>query len=350
MVLKVADAVPEFLDYTASRGLASGTVKRHSVAARAFAAACQAAKGPGATMGQVDHQCVARFFNDIQGEQGYRNNCLETARRFLEWAEKWGYLRQPFTAARLLEGYRVKKAERQPKYYLSGEEFPAALEAAGRRHPRDRAVVALALYTLGRQSEFAPARLADLDLAKGEIRLYREKRDRWTTTGVTPELDAEMRAWLQFYAREMGYMHPATMAREHPDWLLVPSKSRGNGRLQPAVPITVMERIVKRLLTDLGVQGTRRGKTAEHKNEGMHTLRRSGARAFLKALSEGFGHQRALVQVSVMLDHDDLKQTIRYIGIEQERDELNEWLKGNSMYGTTPEPPGANVTPIRRLA
>src|SRR5579859_495253 len=348
MVLKVTDAIPEFLEYQAGRGLAPGTVRRHGVAARGFAAACQKVKGPQATMGQVDHACVARFFSDLPGEQGYRHNCLETVKAFLGWAEKWGYLRPNFTAAKLLDGYKGRKAERQPKYYLDAEEFPAALEAAGTRHPADRAIVALALFTLARASEIGPARLADIDLAKGEIRLYREKRDRWTTTGMTPELVAEMNMWLRFYAAQMGYLSPYTMMREHPGWLLVPSRSRGHGRLQPETPVSAMERVAKRLLTDLGVTATRQGKTADHLGEGMHTFRRSGARAFLKSLSERLGHQRALIQVSLMLDHDDLKQTIRYICVEQERDELNDWLKGNSMYGQPEPPQGGSLIQFRR--
>jgi integrase len=348
MVLKVADAVPVFLDYQAGRGLSAGTVKRHGVAARAFLAACQDVKGPGVTMGQVDHECVARFFAGLSGGQGYRNNCLETLKGFLVWAEKWGYLRPGFTSLKLLEGYKGRKAERAPKYYLDAQEFPAALEAAGQRHPVDRAVIALALYTLARQSEIKAIRLCDLDFDKREIRLYREKRDRWTTTGLTPELADELNQWLITYAEAMGYFNPHTMAREHPDWLLVPSRGRGNRKLQPEVPIGVMERVAKRLLTDLGVQGTRRGKTADHLGEGMHTFRRSGARAFLKSLSEGLGHQRALIQVSLMLDHEDLKQTIRYIGVDQEREELNDWLRGHSMYGKLPDPIEAAVLSFRR--
>jgi len=348
MPVKVADAVPRFLEYQAGRGMSEGTVRRHGIAARRFARACQAVKGPAATMGQVDHECVARFFGDLGGSQGNRNNNLESLKRFLEWAEKWGLLRPGFTAARLLEGYRTRKHERQPKYYLDAAEFPAALEAAEAHHPVERAIVALALYTLARQSEIKVIRLSDLDLARGEIRLWREKRDRWTVTGITPELADEMQAWLRAYAREMGYQVPATMMREHPDWLLVPSRSRGEMRLQPDIPVGAMERVAKRVLTDLGVQGTRSGKSVDHLGEGMHTLRRSGARAFLKALSEGLGHQRALIQVSLMLDHEGLQQTIRYIGMDQEREELNDWLRGNPMYGQ-PEPPrGGSVVPLRR--
>jgi integrase len=348
MMLTVTSAVPLFAGYAAARGLSPGTVKRHRVTVGAFARACREVKDPGVTVDQIDHECIAAYMAAHEGGQGARNNKLESLKAFLNWAHKSGYLATPPNV--LLDGYKCRKAERQPKYYLDREDFPAALEAAGGRHPADRAIVALALYTLARASEIAGVRLCDYDAAKGEIRLYREKRDRWTTTGVTPELASELYRWEVTYAREMGYLSPHMMIREHPDWLLVPSRSRGHGRLQPTQPVQVMERVAKRVLTDLGVTTTRPGKSVDHLGEGMHTFRRSGARAFLKALSEGLGHERALTQVKIMLDHDDLQQTMRYIGVDQEKDELNEWLKGNSMYGETPEPPGASVIPIRRFA
>ena len=350
MPVKVTDALPQFVEYLESRGLAKGTVRRHFVAANVFVRVCQQVKGPNATMGQVDHECVTRFFAQLGGAQGSRNNSLETVKAFLNWAEKWGYLRPGFTAAKLLEGYKTRKAQRQPKYYLSAAEFPAALDVAGEHNPTDRAVIAIALYTLARQSEIAALRLRDYDAGKGEIQLYRQKRKRWTTTGVTPELVRELYRWEVTYAERMGYLSPHTMIREHPDWRLVPSRKawRGGYEIQPEVPISAMERVAKRVLTGLGVTTTRDGKAVRHLGEGMHTIRRSGARAMLKHLSEGLGHQRALVQVSLMLDHDDTKMTLQYIGMDQERDELNDWLKGNSMYGSPDAPQGGAVIPLRR--
>lgn len=350
MVLKIADAVPQFLDFLTSRGLSPGTVKRHGVAAKAFTAACQNVKGRNVTMGQIDYGCIERFFADMNGSQGYRNNNLETLRRFLEWAQKRDYLRPGFTAVVLLEDYKVKRAHPEPKLYLSRGEFPVVLEMAGNHHRRDRAVVALGLYTLARASEIATAKIGDLDLTRGEIRLYREKRDRWTVTGITPELDQEMRDWLQAYAVEMGYMHWRVMIREHPEWLLVPSRHRGSGGLQPMVQITAMQRIAKRVLTDLGITTTRQGRATAHLGEGMHTFRRSGARAFFKMMKDEMGYQGALVRVGAMLDHEDLKNTLRYIGMDQERMELNDWLRGNSMYGDPEPPPSGAVIPIRKFA
>lgn len=351
MPMLVSEAVPRFTEYLRGRGLAEGTVKRHAWAAGEFARSCQVAKGPRATMGQVDPECVSRFFASIEGGQGSRNNKLETVRAFLNWAEKFRLLRPGFTCAGLLEGYRCRKAERQPKHYISAAEFPAALDIAGSRNPCDRAVIAVALYTLARASEIRVLRLRDLDLANGNINLYREKRNRWTVTGVTPELDQEMRVWLQAYAQEVGYFTPVTMVREHPDWLLTPSRQGWNCgfRLQPDKPICAMERIAKRVLTGLGVTTTAKGKAVDHLGEGMHTIRRSGARELFKHLSTTEGKDQALIRVQAILDHEDSKETLRYIGMDREKDEANDWLRGNSMYGQPPAPLGGAVIPIRRV-
>lgn len=356
MQLRITGALPQFREYLTGRGLAAGTIDRHMSAAQAFARACQSVKGPGVTMGQIDPQCVSRFFAAHKGGQGSRNNKIESLRHFLSWAEKNRYLRPGFTAGELLDGYKSRKAERAPKYYIDAQEFTAALEAAGQRHPRDRAVIALGLYTLARQSELGPLRLRDLDMEGRTVRLYREKRKRWTETGMTPELHDELTAWLRAYAAERGYLSPHTMIREHPDWLVVPAKKtfrakggRTGSRLTPDRPMVAMERVAKRMLTDLGVTGTRQGSSVDHAGEGMHTIRRSGARAMLKNLSDRLGHDRALLQVAVMLDHEDTKMTLRYIGMEQEKDELNDWLRGHSMYGPASPPPMAAVVPLRSV-
>jgi integrase len=352
VVFKVENAIAAFEEYDRSRGLAAGTVKRHLMIVRRFARTCDEVKGSGSTMGQVDHQCVSRFFAELGGSTGHRNNALESLKAFLSWAEKFGYLRPGFTTAKLLEGYKSRVPERQPKYYLTAQEFPVALAAAGERNPIDRAVLAIAIYTLARQSEISSLRLCDYDRDTQTLRIFRHKRQRWTETGVTPELEAELQAWLNQYARIMGYLTPVTMIREHPDWYLVPTRQswRGGFRPLPEQPIGAMERVAKRALDDLGVQGTRAGKSRDHLGEGMHTIRRSGARAMLKNLSEVLGHDRALIQVCIMLDHQDTKMTLRYIGMDLEKTELNDWLRGHSMYGTPPEAPGATVIPIRAMA
>lgn len=69
----------------------------------------------------------------------------------------------------------------------------------------------------------------------------------------------------------------------------------------------------------------------------------------LKNLSEQLGHDRALIQVCIMLDHQDTKMTLRYIGMDLEKTELNDWLRGHSMYGQTDPPPVAAVVPLRSV-
>jgi len=99
-----------------------------------------------------------------------------------------------------------------------------------------------------------------------------------------------------------------------------------------------MEWAVKRILVRLGVQG-RDGLLRKHLGEGMHTIRRSGARAMFDHLALDLGNDKALLQVSVMLNHQGTQQTLSYIGLDIEREQLNDWLRGNSMYS-----PAAYVT------
>ena len=64
----------------------------------------------------------------------------------------------------------------------------------------------------------------------------------------------------------------------------------------------------------------------------MHRIRRSGARAMSDHLALDLGNDKALLQVSVMLNHSGTQQTLAYIGLDIEREQLNDWLRGISMY------------------
>lgn len=69
----------------------------------------------------------------------------------------------------------------------------------------------------------------------------------------------------------------------------------------------------------------------------------------LSHLSRTLSKDHAVLQVAIMLDHDDPRQTLKYIGMDLETEELNGWLRGNSMYGHQEAPSGASVLPFRRL-
>src|SRR5579859_1395533 len=114
MATTIADAIPLFLESMEGRGLSEGTLKRHHGAlvggtgrrtSASFLESAQSLKGPGVTLGQVDHQVVARYMSSTTGAQGNRNNRLESVRLFLKWAERGRLLRPGLRAEDILDGY-----------------------------------------------------------------------------------------------------------------------------------------------------------------------------------------------------------------------------------------------------
>lgn len=340
MQITVADATLQFLDTLSAQGLAESTVGqyRKSLTGRyGFLVACQGAKKDyNVTMGQVDESCTIHFFKAHQGGVGGRNNKLVHVRRFLNWAEKRRMLRGGVTAEGILDGQKHRKAVRKPKLYIEAKDFPSLLDAAGNYRPKDRAALAVFLYTLVRQSELIQIRLKDLDLDALTLEIYRVKTHRYTQAGITPALAREMEEWLSWYAGQCGYDNWRRLVAEQPDWYLIPGSPTGKGwhGITPDKPISAPERIMHRALASLGYWDT--------KGEGCHTIRRSGARAMFKYLKESLGFDGALVRVQAMLDHENPQMTLLYIGMNQEKDELNEWLKGNDMYGEL-KPARSNV-------
>lgn len=334
----MAETTGPFADYLHGKGLSEGTVTRHRLAIfggrKGFACTVQRIKGPRPTMGQIDHQCVDTWFAAHEGSSGARANKIESIRHYLRWAENRGLLRAGFTADKLLEGYKGRRGQRQPKYYIPVEDFPALLSVA--HSARDRAVLAIALYTLARQGEIAAITLKDLTLPGRKVSIYREKRKRWTETAMTPELREELTQWLKVYADKMGYQDYQDMIKDHPDWLLVPARQTYPGGWlikDPTKEIVSMERILKMALTDLGVTSTKDGIKVKHLGEGMHTIRRSGARALFARLINAIGYEGALTFVQAMLDHETQEMTLKYIGMDWVKEQLNNWLLNNSMYG-----------------
>jgi integrase len=365
MAIKVADAIPLFLESLEARGLSEGTIKRHhsalsgqdTIAPRSFLAAAMTLKGPNPTMGQLDQVVVARFLALTGGEQGNRNNRLDAVRQFFTWAESCKMLRPGLRADDVFNGYKARKAERKPKYYIPSADFPRALDIAGARDRKDRAVIAFLLGTLARDGEAAAVQLKHLDLSELSVQLYRTKRKRWTTTGVNPDLADEMQSWGDRYAHEFGYVGFQAMRAAHPDWYLLPPRTAKNMgfKLDPTRPPTTLPRVVKRVLTGLGVVGTEHSEHTEHVGEGVHTIRRSGARSLYEFLLLTVGHDSSLAFVQAMLDHQTPEITVKYIGVDWHKDQLNRWLRGNRMYGGTPDAgaidsTGAQVIQLRREA
>jgi integrase len=78
--------------------------------------------------------------------------------------------------------------------------------------------------------------------------------------------------------------------------------------------------------------------------EGVHTLRRSGARALYEELVAGDHEARdeAIGMVQAMLHHKTRAQTEHYIGLEAAREKRDKVFKGKQMFST----PADNVVAL----
>lgn len=349
--MTVRQALPGYLDHARSLNLADSYIRIQGSYLRRFADTCddmaeELGHRKPLMVEFLTPQIVSRYFNGLTKTQASHNRALTALKSYFRYLERMKYL--PPAGADWLTGDRkAKKFTRQPKYYIPVSQFGPMIVAAGEgRHPVDRITLALALYTLGRQGEIAGLRLKDVDLDNRTIRLFRPKRKRWTTVQVCPELWDELWPWLCRYRDAVNLPTVTSMFANHPDWYLVPRldciRQRGGAgyyeadkteyRLNPELPQLRLEKLVKRMLDIFGAQ-TEDGKWVRHKGEGMHTIRRSGARAMIDYLAGTYGEDKALLMVSTMLDHETTTMTLLYIGRSLEQKRLNAYLATGSMYG-----------------
>lgn len=258
--------------------------------------------------------CDAAFNNE--------RSCLAS---FLRWcrAREINRYGSALTDAMPIRKIRSKERNRVPM-----ADFPALLDAA--EHPRDRMIVALGLFLFLRASEAVTLRISDVDLDSGEIAVNIHKTGDYDIMPISKELDTELRRWLTYYSNECGSLKP--------DWYLVPAKVAptygragapqapdGFAALSPTRPVGSAYLHVSGVLRAFGwsISGEDR--------EGMHTLRRSGARAYYDTLADA-GVDGALRRVMTMLHHASVTTTERYLGLTVDRAVRDKEVKGQSMY------------------
>jgi len=373
MKMTVRDGVSAYEAHVISLGWSQLYRKQAFTYLRKFIQACsdasqaQGRRDGGDPLAQnIDHDCIDRYFTQLAGQsQAAWNNGTTAIRGFLGFLEDRGEIPGGMST-KLLKGRKTKPKVRKPKHYIKVNEFQDFLDASGRRHAADRAAMAVALYTLARQGEITSLRLKDVDFEAGTIRITRHKRHRWTDVPITADLQDELVTWLRQYAWEAA--GPVThwsfpmMKQAYPDWYLIPrlepvrnkgpwKASETRYELNPELPTRRLEQVVKDALDALSASGTVHSESTRHVGEGMHTIRRSGARAMLDHLASlpQLGQDKALLQVSIMLDHEDTKITLDYIGRDIERDRLHDYLRSGSMYGDGHKvKPQSNVVQLRR--
>lgn len=266
-----------------------------------------------------------------------------TLNGFFKWAVRNGYM---VRSQNPMEEREAPRFTPRPWRGVHLSKFPALLDAA--QYPRDRMLIALGLYGLGRATELTAIRIRNVDLDAARIAVIRSKVHDSDRIPISSELDEELRLWLKLYTEEVGVLRP--------DYFLLPTKTRprlvtqpgGLGiadrstvRLVPERKIHEPHNVVKAALEAIGFPT--RDEFGNSLNEGMHTLRRSGARALYDTYVE-LGYPDALRRVQVILGHKSVTQTEHYIGIYPDRVVRDETIAGKVMF-----PSLRTATPLRRI-
>jgi integrase len=293
---------------------------------------------------RIDGGTVDIVFTKASGRRGPAalNNLHGTLNKFFKWLRARNYMDLHVDP---LVGFVNRKVPSIERRRVPLAEFPALLDAC--HHPRDRMVVALGLFLFLRQSEIASLKISDVDLDSGEVLVTVHKAggvmDRMP---ISRELDTELRRWFTFYTQQCGPLDDG--------WMLCPAKRAshvtkdpGTGRflrspvatdrLVPTRPMVKVEDVVKRALVGIGWSVTGENR------EGVHTLRRSGARAMFDELTAS-GYDGALRAVQVMLHHQSGTMTEKYLGLTLDKQRRNTTIRGKDLF-----PSLRAATPLRAV-
>lgn len=252
--------------------------------------------------------------------------------QFFDWARKTKRL--PLDMDPMI-GRRRPKTRHKERDRIHVSKFSHLLDVAEAQDPRNRAVIAVLLYTLIRDQEAADLRIGDVDLDAGYIHVRITKSHTEDLMPICSEFDTELRRWLTTYAAE------SRRSLQPNDYLLPRRQSAGlvkdDGGLivghemfyDPSRPIARVGRVARDVLHDFGWDmKDHRGKS---KMEGAHTIRRSGARAlFDQLVKDSYDHSLRIVQS--LLHHSSVSVTEHYIGVTADRRSRDEILRGKQMF------------------
>ena len=264
------------------------------------------------------------------------NNRMSTWSQFFDFCIRRGFRGEGRYVHPMGDKRRYLKAPPGNKIRVPATKFQALLDAT--KTPRERMVVALGLYLFLRASEMATITLQDINLEDGEIQVTVHKTVDADMMPISAELDYELRRYLTWYTEQLGVLHP--------QWYLIPrayqvvvrnTKGRYSEVIEDERPWTFMPtsqsirlyEIVKRSLEAIGYET--REESGKSSHEGVHTLRRSGARALFDDL-RAQGYDGALQRVRSMLHHSSGAMTERYLGINMERRQRNDAIRGQKMF------------------
>lgn len=285
------------------------------------------------TVWNLSHTDVDRLFAAQTWSPGSRNNRLNQLRTFLAWCRARGYMHRDNDPT---FGWSMLTVPNQNRQRIPFAEWPRLFDAC--IHPQETIVLATGLYLFLRSSEQKLIQLKHVHLADAEIEIYRPKVKRWDVMPISAELHGYLSAHMTSMA-ERGWSDPehyligrrGQLARHNHKWV------QGTGDMFHDAPLCRPFPVVQRILTRAGYPSFQ---------EGEHTLRRSGARAYFDALLEQ-GFDGAMRRVQSMLGHKHSTMTERYLGLDLDRVRRNQDLRGKPMFPATQS--GNIVQMVRRV-
>lgn len=260
-------------------------------------------------------------------------NRFYTMKKFFAWLHDTERIRRDPMKHRKAPKFSVEERRR-----VSSDRFADLLDAA--RTPIERMVLASGLYLLSRDKEITNIRIGDLQWDIKRVRTQVAKQVGRNAKAsddmpMTLEYQRELARFLAWYEDQVGplkpnyYLHPALTRvawERNPD-------GEGWVRRQYVNPLRASikhNEVAQEALECIGFE-TRNPETGESYNEGMHTLRRSGARARFNEL-RSMGYDGALREVQMLLHHAHATMTEHYIGIDLDTLKRDEALIDKPMY------------------
>lgn len=328
----------DYLAFLQARGLARSTI----TTAKNVLSHAKAAWGD-TPIEEVKPKHIDDFFVGKTWSTGTRNIYLIGLRNFLKYCRTHNYLPPDYDPT---AGWKTMPVEKREKTWLTLPVLGALLDAAG--SPRDRAFMALGIYTFMRASEIIELRWSDMDIINNEIHIYRVKTKQSDQLPICAELRYELIVWAKHYHDTQGEIQP--------DWYVVPSQGQvpmkgvhGQRRLvptgdppplRPTKRIGRPQRIVKNAMNRIGVGNL---------GDACHVLRRSGARSLFEELREQ-GYDGSVRRVQSMLGHASVTTTEIYLGVDNERRQRNEAIAGQTMFNGGVNPSANLELPGGKLA
>jgi len=344
MKITLQQAADDWQFHRKAQGIAANTIRTEQQIVRRFITINGNILVGNVTYRHVDAHLTAA------GKTRSRNSLVldhGALRRFFGWCVATNKAPQKFNPMGVSRPPRREKKERRR---LPVAQFGQLLDAAPTG--RDRATIALGLYLFLRGGEITSLRIGDLNLQEREVLVTVHKTGQQDLMPVSTELAREMARWLTAYTKDVGtstlddswflvqgktqpyWRHDVDQGSYQQVAALIPTKQYRT----PAVP-------VQNALVAIGwMEDTARpyqpGRHGVGSQEGVHTLRRSGARALFDRLRNE-GYDGALRTCQAMLHHSSSLQTEHYIGLTLDRWHRNTLIKGEAMY-----PVGENVVSL----